>query len=230
MAQDKALRKRQQIAKANRMMFIAVAAASAVIGIAVVVAIFLGQKLLFNEKVLSEKQKTISVLQQNNKNAGLLKENVAVLNTNQDLKDSSTKPDDNASLRVILDALPAEANSSAFGASLQKVLLAGEGINVDTLSINPVAGIEASNTDVATDGVAVTSENSIGFSFSVSTASDGGDSLRALLQRLERSIRIVKLLSYEIERQGNRLVLKGSAEAYYQPEMKVTLMDKVVQP
>jgi len=230
MAQDKALRKRQQISKANRMMFMAVAAASVVIGIAVVVALFLGQKLLFNEKVLGEKQKTISVLQENNKNASLLKENVAVLNTNQDLKDSLANPDDNAPLRVILDALPAEANSSAFGASLQKVLLAGEGISVDTLSINPVAGIEASDADTATDSTVVTSENSIGFSFSVSTASGNGDSMQTLLRRLERSIRIVKLLNYEIERQGNRLVLKGSAEAYYQPEKKVTLMDKVVQP
>jgi len=230
MAQDKALRKRQQIAKANRMMFIAVAAASALIGIAVVVAIFLGQKLLFNEKVLSEKQETISVLQKNNEAAGGLKDNIAVLNTNQNLKDVVANPDDDAPLRAILDALPSEANSSAFGASLQKVLLTGESITLDTLTVNPVAGIEASDTETATDTATATSENSIGFSFSVSTGADGADNLRTLLQRLERSIRIIKLLSYEVERQGSRLVLKATAEAYYQPETTVTLKEKVVQP
>ena len=229
MAQDKALRKRQQIAKANRMMFIAVAGASALIGIAIVAAIFLGQKLIFNEKVLGEKQKTISVLQKNNKATTGLKENIAVLNTNQKLRDSLANPED-APLRVVLDALPSDVNSSAFGASLQQVLLAGDGISIDSLSINPVAGIESSETDTTTDTSVATSENSIGFSFSVSTTSDGAENLRTLLQRLERSIRIVKILNYEIERQGTRLVLKATAEAYYQPETTSALKEKVVKP
>lgn len=229
MAQDKALRKRQQIAKANRAMFIAVAGASALIGIAIVAAIFLGQKLIFNEKVLGEKQKTITVLQKNNKATTALKDNIAVLNTNQSLRDSLANPED-APLRVVLDALPSDVNSSAFGASLQQVLLAGDGISIDTLTINPVAGIESSGTETATDQTVATSENSIGFSFSVSTTSDGAENLRSLLQRLERSIRIVKILNYEIERQGSRLVLKATAEAYYQPETTAALKEKVVKP
>lgn len=224
MNQDKALRKRQQIAKANRTMFITVAAASVFIGVAIVLMVFLGQKLLFNEKVLSKKQTTVNILEKNNTVADELKKNISVLNTNQSLRDSRANPDDTP-LRVVLDALPSDANSSAFGASLQQVLLAGEGISIETLTIDPTVGEE-----VATgDGVQAT-ENRIVFSFSVSTPADSIDNLRSLLQRLERSIRIVNLSTYEIERQGSRVALKATAEAYYQPEATLSLKNKLERP
>lgn len=229
MAQDKALRERQQISNANRTMFITVAIVSGLVGIAVVISIFLGQKLLFNEKVLAVKQNTINTLVKNNKVANALKENVRVLNTNQALIDAKARPED-APLRVVLDALPSDANSSAFGASLQQVLLAADGISIDTLTVNPVIGVESSASDTTPADIAASNNNTINFSFSVSTSPDGADNLRQLLQRLERSIRIVHALSYEIERQGNRLVLKVTAEVYYQPKTAAVLKDKVVKP
>lgn len=229
MAQDRALRKRQQIANANRTMFITVAAVSALVGVAAVISLFLGQKLLFNEKVLNEKQNTINILQKNNEVAGALKDNVRVLNTNQALTDAKARPEDEP-LRVVLDALPSDANSSAFGASLQQVLLVGDNVSIDTLNLNPVSGVESSSSDIDSSAVATTGSDSIGFSFSVSTPADGADNLRQLLQRLERSIRIVHVLNYEIERQGSRLVLKMTAEVYYQPETAATLKEKVIKP
>lgn len=225
MNQDKALRKRQQISKANRTMFITVAVAAAFIGAAIVLSVFLGQKLLFNEKILSKKQETVNILEKNNTVTDDLKKNIRVLDTNDNLRASRVNPDDKA-LRVVLDALPSEANSSAFGASLQKVLLAGDGISVDTLTISPASG----EVGATTDETVSSAENSIGFSFSVSTSADGAENLRSLLQRLERSIRIVNLLTYEIERQGSRLALKATAEAYYQPEVDLSLQEKVVRP
>lgn len=225
MNQDKALRKRQQISKANRTMFITVAVAAAFIGAAIVLSVFLGQKLLFNEKILSKKQETVNILEKNNTVTDGLKKNIRVLDTNDNLRASRVNPDDKA-LRVVLDALPSEANSSAFGASLQKVLLAGEGISVDTLTISPATGEEGATADETVSSA----ENSIGFSFSVSTSADGAENLRSLLQRLERSIRIVNLLTYEIERQGSRLALKATAEAYYQPEVNLSLQEEVVRP
>ena len=225
MNQDKALRKRQQISKANRTMFITVAVAAAFIGAAIVLSVFLGQKLLFNEKILSKKQETVNTLEKNNTVTDDLKKNIRVLDTNDNLRASRVNPDDKA-LRVVLDALPSEANSSAFGASLQKVLLAGDGISVDTLTISSASGEEGSTTDETISSA----ENSIGFSFSVSTSADGAENLRSLLQRLERSIRIVNLLTYEIERQGSRLALKATAEAYYQPEVNLSLQEEVVRP
>ena len=103
--QDVALRKRQQIAKANRTMFLWVTAISAIVGVCLVASLFLFQKMMFNEKVLSEKQHTVSVLRNNNAAIEKLKENVKVLNTNQALLDSRAKAEDKQ-LQVILDALP----------------------------------------------------------------------------------------------------------------------------
>ncbi|HMH70384.1 MAG TPA: hypothetical protein VK502_03210, partial [Candidatus Saccharimonadales bacterium] len=84
--QDIAIRKRQQIANANRMMFIWVAAVSAIVGIAIVASLFLLQKAWFNEKVLAEKAQTASTLTDNNKVINNLKDEVRVLNTNEALK------------------------------------------------------------------------------------------------------------------------------------------------
>jgi len=58
-----AFRKRAQIAKANRVMFLWVAGVSVVFGVALVGTIFLTQMLFFNERALQEKDRTIATLQ-----------------------------------------------------------------------------------------------------------------------------------------------------------------------
>ena len=184
---DPALRKRQQIAKANRMMFLWVAGVSIVVGIALVLSIFLIQKLFFNEEVLNKKQQTVKTLTDNNSVVDQLKDNARVLNTNQNLLDSRAKEEDTA-LQAILDALPSEPNSSALGSSLQNVLLPGDGIQVESLTVEPVAGAESTT---ESGSAAVSTENTIGFTFSVSAPSDKIDSLRELLRRLEKSIRAI---------------------------------------
>jgi hypothetical protein len=230
MAQDAALRKRQQIAKANRMMFIWVAGASVIIGVAAVASLFLVQKLVFNEKVLFEKQKTVSILNNNNKKVDELKNNIRVLNTNQALLDSRAQPDDKP-LQVILDALPSDANSSALGSSLQEVLLKSNNITIESLTVDPVVGVEASDdaTTSSSDSTASTG-NVIGFSFSVSAPAGDANSLRELLLRLERSIRAIDITSMTVEMQGTKIVLTASANAYYEPAVTPSLKDKVVKP
>ena len=64
---ESSIRKRQQIFKANRMMFLWVAMASAVIGFALVISISLMQRIIYNQKVIGEKNKTYSTLANNNK-------------------------------------------------------------------------------------------------------------------------------------------------------------------
>lgn len=225
-AGDPALRKRQQIAKANRMMFIWVAGASVIVGVALVLSIFLVQKLLFNEKVLSKKQETVRTLVDNNKVVNSLKENARVLNTNQDLLDSRAKDEDTA-LQAILDALPSEPNSSALGASLQNELLPGDGIQVESLTVDSISGSEDTSDDSASSVDAI---NTIGFTFSVSAPSDKIDSLRELLRRLEKSIRAVNVQATSIEMQGSRVTLTASAVAYYEPTKNIELKTETVKP
>lgn len=216
---DSALRKRQQISNANRMMFIWVAAVSAVVGIAAVLGLFLFQRLVFNEKILSKKQQTLSTLVANNKAVDGLEENVRLLNTNQSLLDVRAKPDDTP-LQVILDALPADANSSALGSSLQNVLLPAENVTIESLTVNPIDG-EASDS---------TTEGAIEFSFSVSAPANQIDSLRELLRRLERSIRAINVTSQTIEMQGAKITLSVTAQAFYEPAKTIELKNETVKP
>lgn len=228
---DAAMRKRTQIAKANRTMFVWVAIISVVVGFALVGSIFLTQKLFFNEKVLAEKDKTIATLKADNNNVSALEAQVRVLDTNQALIDAKAKPTDQA-IQVILDALPSDANSLALGASLQNKLLSGiDGLTLVSLQVDPVVGIETSSTDptVQSASVAPTTgdQNQITFRFSVK----GTDaSLKEALTRMERSIRAIDILSLKIESQGSARLMTVEARAFYEPARTVELKDKVVKP
>lgn len=232
-AEGTALRKRQQIAKANRMMFLWVAGISVVVGIAAVASLFLVQKALFNEKVLAEKAKTASTLQKNNAAVEELQNQIRVLNTNDSLKGNmvagETEP-----VQVVLDALPAGANSSAFGASLQQRFLQADGIELEALTVEPVQDIEVAaygeGVQSAASGAEGASEYQVQFSFEVSTGINSPAALRDLLVRLERSIRPITLTNTVIEVKGERISLRAEGFTYYQPARTADLKDKVVKP
>jgi hypothetical protein len=227
---DLAIRKRTQIAKANRTMFLWVAAVSAVVGVALVGSIFLIQKIAFNEKILSEKNKTISILDKNNNSVSELESQVRVLDSNQALIDSKAKPDDQA-IQVILDALPQSANSLALGASLQNKLLAGiPGLTINSLQVDPVVGVESlvsTTTTNASSAVSVSGQPQITFRFSVVGSETA---LKEVLTRLERSIRTIDVTSLRIESQGANRLLTIQARAFYELARTVELKDKVVKP
>lgn len=221
------IRKRQQITKANRTMFLWVAAASVVVGFSLVIAIFLWQKISFGEKVLAEKSKTLTTLNQDLERVPALRDNIRLLETNENLKETRLKDDDRA-IQSVLDALPADANSTALGSSLQSKLLAGvNGVTLDAIKVDPVIGVETiENTVEGTDA----GQNKINFTFTVSVASNNPDGLRDVLLRLERSIRAINISSLTIEQQGTRLVMSAAGHAYYQPARSIELKDKVVRP
>jgi hypothetical protein len=230
------LRKRQQIAKANRTMFLWVTAVSVIVGFAAVISLFLIQRIWFGERVLTEKNKTISTLKKNIDAIPDLRANVRLLDTDQGLKDVRLNDDDRP-IQSVLDALPADANSTAFGSSLQSKLLSGiNGLTIDTSKVDPVVGVEtqqdtssdvvnADNSSLTTSG-----DNAITFSLTVSTAASNPDALRQVLLRLERSIRAVDVRSLAITTQSSRLVLTASGRVYYEPAKTVELKDKVVRP
>lgn len=226
-----ALRKRQQISKANRMMFLWVAGISVIVGFALVGSAFLVQKLVFNERVLAEKSKTVSTLQKNNAAIGELKDNIRKLNSDQSLIDLKTGSEDKG-LQVILDALPADANSLALGSSLQDKLVSGiDGLTLTSLNVSPVAGVESSSDDSTvdassqTDGVS-TGDNQINFVLSVS---GNANALKTLLTRLESSIRAIDITSLTLESQNGSLQLSMTGRAFYEPPRTVQLKDKVIK-
>jgi hypothetical protein len=225
------LRKRQQIGKANQMMFLWIAGVSVVVGFSVVLMIFLVQRILFGEKVITEKNNTVAVLQKNLDTVSALKDNVRVLNTNEALQSTRLNDTDSA-LQSVLDALPADANSTAMASSLQIKLLSGvPGITIESLKVDPVSGVETSNDGtVALSDSSDPSSHTIGFSFAVSTPANNQDGLRQVLLRLEKSIRPFNVTNLSVESQGGRIVMTATGLGYYDPAQVVQLTDKVVRP
>lgn len=217
------IRKRQQISRSSRTMFLWVAGASLVIGFSLVIALFLWQKIDFQNKVLATKSETLATIKGNLDSIEKLRENVRLLETNDNLKATRLK-DTDRSIQSVLDALPADANSTALGSSLQSKLLSGvNGVTLDMIKVDPVAGVETDS-----DSGSSAEEGQISFTFTVSTTAGNAESLREVLRRIERSIRAIDLTSVTVEQQGSRLVLSAAGHAFYQPAQSIELKDKVV--
>lgn len=224
-----ALRKRQQIAKANRTMFLWVAGVSIVVGFAAVGSIFLVQKLAFNQKVINEKNNTVSVLTKNNAAVAELEENIRLLDTNEGLNSVKANPDDKA-LQVILEALPADANSLALGSSLQDKLMKGvDGLTLESLSVTPVAGVEVSDDSAVQDASATVDNTQNQITFNL-VASGDANALKTLLERFERSIRAIDITNLVLEQANGKLTMTIDGRAYYEPARTIELKDKVVKP
>lgn len=222
-----ALRKRTQITKANRIMLLWIAISSVIVGSTLVVAFVLGQKLFYNEKVLVEKQKTVTTLERNNAAIPELQNQVRILDTSEALAAAKAR-DEDQSLQVILDALPSDANSPALGASLQDKLLSGiNGLVIESLQVDLVKGIESFSAGDTEDASLSGLENQITFRFSVSGSEKA---LKEVLTNLERSIRAIDVTSLRIESQGEKQLMTVQARAFYEPARTLELYDKVVRP
>lgn len=223
------LRKRQQIGKANQAMFLAIAGASVVVGVCLVAALFLGQRILFGEKVLAEKAKTESTLQKNLSVVDSLKNNIRVLSTDEALQSVKLNESDSA-LQVVLDALPADVNSTGLASSLQlKILGTVSGVSIDSLKVDPVSGIETNSSSTSSSDSSEYGSGKIGFSFTVSAGTGDVESLKQVLLNIERSIRPLNVTSLNIESQGSRIVMSVSGSGYYELAQTVKLQDKVVK-
>ena len=208
-----AIRKRQQIDSSKKTMFVFVASAAFLSGIALVVSIFLIQQIIF------EKQSTISRLDKNLATIDELKKNIRVLDTNTALN-SVKASNESSALQTILDALPDNPNADAFGASLKnKFIDTTTGLTIQNLSVTQVASDN--------DSSGSTSANTVSFIMEVSGPAD---KLKELLTKLEASIRVIDLKTVEIQRSEDKLSLVVRGIAYYEPAQTVQLENKVVKP
>lgn len=205
------LRKRAQIAKANRTMFVWVACASIIVSAAAVLVVMMVQRASHNQKAISELSKTVSVLKRNNENISQLEGQIRALGSNESLLNLRMNDTDNA-LRVILDALPAEPNPSALGASLQTKLFGN--IKVESVQVMPLGELNEE------------SEHAISFQF---TVKGSATQLKTLLTRLERSIRTIQIAHMKIESSGGEQSLTVNGRAYYSPAKVLELTDKSIK-
>lgn len=221
------LRKRTQIAKANKMMFVWVAGASVVISVAAVLVVMMAQKGLHNQKAISKLGETVKTLEQSNENVPELENQLRALGSNQSLLELRNNETDNA-LSVILDALPAEANPSALGASFQRQLFGN--ISVESIEVTPVDEFGAEALDETGSGEAVADDTGAAQPINFQFVVEGTPAqLRALLTRLERSIRTVQIANVKIESDGGRQSLTVEGMAYYLPAKTLELRNEEVK-
>jgi len=213
------LRKRQQIEKTGKVMFTWIVVASALVAVALVVSFSIVERLMFNQRIIGVKSATSSNLKNNNEIVEQLRENVRVINTNQDLLNTQ-RAESVEPVSVVLDALPAQANSSALGASLQKKLL--KGVTIESLVVDPIAEENGQ--------LSVAGRNEILFSFIVSAPASEVDKIKDVIRKLEQSIRTINVRTIGIEQRSSRITLSVDAVAYYAPETTVDLKTTLKKP
>lgn len=221
-----AIRKRTQIATANRTMFFWVAGVSVLFGFALVATIFLSRMMIFNEKVISEKNTTVRMLKESNDNVTALGLEINALDANQALIDSKASDEDRA-VQVILDALPSEANWEALGSSIRDRLLAG----IDNLTINSIdfddEGLSMPNNSVVNASSSAETVNEMGFRFSVT---GNGTALKQVLNKIEKSIRTIDITSLKFEvHDEDTIIMSVKGRAFYEPVKELRLKDKTVR-
>ena len=226
---ESSIRKRQQIFKANRMMFLWVAMASAVIGFALVISISLMQRIIYNQKVIGEKNKTYSTLANNNKKVSQLEDQIKTINYSSDVLKKLRAKDSDDPIQVVLDALPSDSNRLALGSSLQNVLLANiPGSSLESMKVESTA--EAGSVKKSTATTGTVENNSLDVTFTLKINSGSEDSIREMLTRLEKSIRTFKVTNVKIEYSLDKINVTVTAKAYYEPAKVVELTEKVVKP
>lgn len=221
------MRKRQQITKSGRTMFFWVAGISAVVGICAVIAYSLFSYLSFTTDVVNAKNHTAEILENNIKNAAALSANIQARSADSSLNKLKANDAEDA-LQVILDALPADANSLALGSSLQDSLLSGiNGIKIEQLTVNPVGNVISSDTaTVSTDAIVGDPNNVITFHLVVSSTDP--DALKQVLQHFERSIRIINVDALGVEKGDSGYTMTIDAHAYYQPAVQLQLEKQTI--
>lgn len=217
-----AIRKRQQIDSSRRTMLLFVAGSAFVVGAGAVIAFFLVKQILFHSAVIFAKQDTIGTLDANKKAVDGLKNNIRALEANEALNAVKVSEASSA-LQTILDALPAQANADALGASIQKKLVNGiEGLTLESIVVQYTTG-ESGDQPVDANGRSV-----VAFTMRVSGPAS---SMKNALLRFEKSIRTITVTHLEIQAADNgTMSMDLAGQAYFEPAKKVELGKKVVRP
>jgi hypothetical protein len=217
------LKKRQQIASANKLIFLWVIGAAVALSICGVGMQFLFRQAAFNQKIIGEKAKTQTTLTNNITNARQLKQKVDELLANTDLASVKATEGD-TTLKVVLDALPTADDKAALATSLQQVILPKSGVGLTELSTIALQG------DVVTQGEEPVNDGTAkptGFTFSVTGAYG---QVKTMLQDLERTIRPINVTNLTLDGGDSSLRTTVKADSYYLPERTVELGKKAIKP
>ena len=216
------IKKQSLIDKTRKSVILIVAGASVVVGALIVVSGIMIQHLIFNSKVIAEQNKTLAVIEKNIDQVDELEADLTVLNTNEQLMDARSSNNAEA-LQTVLDALPADPNRLALGASLEQKIFDGlPGLTVQSLSVDSSVGSSGGATlqSSAIDGL-----GSLSFSASISGSPE---TLQLALDRLQQSIRAMNVTRINGTASGDSVTFNITGEAYYLQPVDLSLRSKEV--
>lgn len=216
--------KRLLIDKANATMLVTIGITAFIVVFSLVAIKSLFSQSGYQSRVLSEKQKALKQLKENNKNVASLVESYKsfasepqnVLGGNP----SGASVIDGDNPKIILDALPSKYDFPGLISSMEKLLKDG-GYQIESLG-----GVddEVAQQNTASDKPAPVE---MPFPFSVNTSGETG--AKNLFMLLEKSIRPIDVTSLSIVVGQNGMKISVSAKTYYQPEKDLKITTKVVK-
>lgn len=219
-------RKRQQITKTNKNIFIWVALAAVLVTVCIVVMQFLVRQLLFNQEIIGAKTTAQSIVVQNKQNTTELKKKIDALVADANLakvKTDTVEGNTSSNLQVILDALPTTNDGATFANSLSKVILPQSGVSIESINVDSTAGAEVT----ATAAVSTVSPQTLGFTVSIQ---GGYDQVRQALVDLARVIRPISITKLSLQGDGNNLTASIAGVTYSLPPATVNLESKSLKP
>ncbi len=222
------LKKRQQIANANKMIFVWVIVASVAIAFCGVTMQFLIRQAIFNQKIIGAKLETQSTLSKNLDNVNKLKENVDALQADTRLAKVKANPED-TNLKVVLDALPTSDDRTALGASLQQVILPKSGVDTSDIATVAAGGSESAATDLTSTSVSATASTAPTADFTFASTGDY-DRIKTMLGDLERTIRPINVKKLSLQSTDGRVKATVEGVTYYSPQQTVQLGKKTLKP
>lgn len=222
------LKKRQQIAQANKMIFIWTAVAAVAVSFCAVALQFLIREGLFNQKIINAKAATNRTLEQNLTAADQLKTNVQALLANSDLATVRTENNDN-NLEVVLDALPTEGDDTSFATSLQNIILVQSHASVTSLSTKDQFSGDASTSDTSTSTSSAISTTATALPFTAQISGNYQEIQNTLVD-ISRTIRPINVTSLEVKGKDTNLDVVITGDTYYQPAASVNLGSKEIKP
>ncbi|HET8689825.1 MAG TPA: hypothetical protein VFL81_00060 [Candidatus Saccharimonadales bacterium] len=225
------LKKRQQIAQANKMIFIWVAVAAVAVSFCAVALQFLVREGLFNQKIINAKAATNRTLESNIASADQLKANVQALLADTNLNAVRTKDTDN-NLQVVLDALPTDGDSTSFATSLQTIVLVGAGAKVSQLSTSGQfsgdGGGDSSAGDLTDSGSLIqTDASTLPFAAQINGTYK---EVRGTLDDIAKTIRPINITTMNITGQDTDLSVTLNGNTFYLPAKTVSLGSKEITP
>jgi Tfp pilus assembly protein PilO len=224
MAQPVKSIKRNLISKANTTIVAVTAGACFIVVFSLVASVTLVGQFKYQNKIISAKREARDTLKKDIESTKTLAAAYrAFTTTSQNVLDGDPNGQggqDGNNAKIVLDALPAKYDFPALATSLEKIL------NNQAVTIRSIGGtddvLNTANTSLST------SPQATAMPFKISVSGDY-DSMRNVVNALERSIRPIDVQSISITGNQTELTMEVTAQTYYQPGKDLKIGTKVIK-